>query len=231
MIEEFVREMTAEERAWLRRGTEPSPAPRTMPSDNSRETWGFAVVWILTLVAIALFGGGNVGGFVAATVVGVLMLGYRLAADARRKTRVKARNQKFIDAHTARNSAELTRALADGRVTVKRVSAVAVIVIEPLEDEGTGYVFDLGDGRVLFLKGQEYVPTEDDDESWPNTDFELVRTVVHGRFMSLVCHGTALPPLRVVPSDEVDPQKGWSEREELLEMSMDEAVRTILPDR
>ncbi|HUR06336.1 MAG TPA: hypothetical protein VM347_27565, partial [Nonomuraea sp.] len=84
-----------------------------------------------------------------------------------------------------------------------------------------------GDGRVLFLKGQDYRPTEEDDR-WPNTDFELVRTVAEGRFMSLICHGSTLPPLRVVPGDDVDPQKGWDEREEVLEMSMDEAVRTVL---
>ncbi|HEV7591346.1 MAG TPA: hypothetical protein VGO40_24750, partial [Longimicrobium sp.] len=135
-----------------------------MASGYSRETWGFAVVWILTLVGIAVMGGANKGGLAIAAAVGVLMLGYRFAAEARKKARGDARgdaqNREFIDAHQSRNSAALTRALEDGRVTVKRVSAVAVIEIEPLEDEGTGYVFDLGDGRVLFLKGQEYVPTE-----------------------------------------------------------------------
>ena len=227
MIEELVREMSPEERAWLQSGIEPSPVPRPQRSDYARETWVFAAVWILTLVVIALFGGGNVGGLVIAAAAGVVVLGYRLVAEARRKAPGNARNRDFVDAHQTRNAAELARALDDGRVTVKRVRAVAVIQIEPLEDEGTGYVFDLGDGRVLFLKGQEYVPEEDGDP-WPNTDFELVRTVVHDRLMSLVCHGAALPPLRVVPSDEVDPQKGWDEREEVLRMSMDEAVRTIL---
>src|SRR3954465_9190104 len=174
MIQEFVREMTEDERAWLRHGIEPSPVPPRMRPAYWRETRGFVVVWILTLVVIAVMGGRNKGGFAIAVAVGVLMLGSRLAAEARKKAPGNAPNQKFIDAHQARNSAELTRALEDGRVTVKRVSAVAVIEIEPLEDEGTGYVFDLGDGRVLFLKGQEYVPTEDGYDPWPNTDFELV---------------------------------------------------------
>ena len=160
----------------------------------------------------------------------MIVVGYRLAAEARRKARWQAPNRSFADAHHRRNAAELARALEDGRVAVKRVSAVAVIEIEPLEDEGTGYVFDLGDGRVLFLKGQEYVPTPDGDP-WPNTDFELVRTVVHGRFMDLICHGTALPPLRVVRRDDVDPQKGWAAREEVLRMNLDEAVRTVLRER
>jgi hypothetical protein len=40
---------------------------------------------------------------------------------------------------------------------------VAVVELEPMEDEGAGYLFDLSDGHVLFLKGQGYEPTEDDD--------------------------------------------------------------------
>jgi len=225
MIQEFVREMNAEERAWLQRGIEPSPVTRRMKSGHSRETWVFAAVWVVTLAVIASMGGANKGGLAIAAAVGVIVLGYRLAFPSGRK----APNRAFADAHQARNAAELTRARDDGRVTVKRVSAVAVVEIEPLEDEGTGYVFDLGDGRVLFLKGQHYVP--DDDDPWPNTGFEIVRTVVEDRFMSLTCHGTALSPLRVVPGDDVDPQKGWGEREEVLRMSMDEAVRTVLRER
>jgi hypothetical protein len=117
--------------------------------------------------------------------------------------------------------------LQDGRVVVKRVHAVAVVEIEPLEDEGTGYVFDLGDGRGLFLKGDDYFPA-DEDAVWPSTEFEIVRAAADGRVLDVHCHGAALPPLRVIPGDDVDPQKGWDAREEVLHMSVDEAVRTVL---
>jgi hypothetical protein len=222
VIQESVRAMSAEERASLQGAMRPPP-PAVWHSDSSRETWMLAAVWVLTLVVIAGTGGTNTGGFVVAAVAGALFIGYRFAAEAVRK----ARRREFRQAHTARMSSELSRALEDGRVMVKRVRAVAVVEIEPLEDEGTGYVFDLGDGRVLFLKGDDYFPAEE-GATWPNTDFEIVRTAAGGMILDLHCHGTALPPLRIIPRDEVDPEKGWDEREEVLEMSVDDAVRTVL---
>ena len=225
MIQEFVREMSAEERAWLQSAMRPHPAA-LWQSDSLRETWGLAAVWILTLVVIAGTGGTNTGGFVVAGAAGGLFIGYRFAAEAVQK----GRRREFHEAHTGHLSRELSRLLEDGRVAVKRVRAVAVVEIEPLEDEGTGYVFDLGDGRVLFLKGDDYVPAEE-EAPWPNTDFEIVRTADGSMLLDLHCHGTALPPLRVVPRDDVDPEKGWDEREEVLEMTLDEAVRTVLRDR
>jgi hypothetical protein len=57
---------------------------------------------------------------------------------------------------------------------------------------------------------------------------EIVRAATDGTMFGLQCHGTPLRPLRVVPRDTVDPQKGWDEREEVLPMSVDEAVRTVL---
>jgi hypothetical protein len=221
MIQEFVREMSAEERASLQSAMRPQPAG-VWQSDSSRETWGLAAVWIITLVAVALMGGANKGGFAAGAAVGALWVGYRVVAAAV----AKARRRKFQEGYAAHRSHELARVLEDGRVTVKRVRAVAVVEIEPLEDEGTGYVFDLGDGRVLFLKGDDCFPA--DEASWPNTDFEIVRAAADGRILDVHCHGTALPPLRVVPGDDVDPRKGWDAREEVLHMSVDEAVRTVL---
>jgi hypothetical protein len=223
MIEEHVRQMTAGERASLQGGMRPEPARRREPLIGP-EGWVSVAVAILGLVAVALAGGRNVGGFVLAIAAGVTYGGYRLVATGRSR----ARREQFIERYMAQRSGELARTLQDGRVTVKRVHAVAVVQIDPIEDEGTGYVFDLGDGRVLFLKGQHYDTAGDADAPWPNTDFEIVRAATDGTMLDLHCHGTALPPLRVVSRDEVDPQKGWDEREEVLEMSMDDAVRAVL---
>jgi hypothetical protein len=224
MIQEAVRALSADERAWLQSAMRPQPTG-TWQSDESRETWGLAAVWILTLVVVAWFGRMNIGGIVAAVLVGAILVGRRLVAARVRK----ARRGKFNQEHTARRSREIALVLQDGRVTVRRVCAVAVVEIEPLEDEGTGYVFDLGDGRVLFFKGDACLPT-DAEAPWPSTEFEIVRTAADGELLDVYCHGTALPPLRVVPSGDVDPERGWDEREEVLHMSMDEAVRTILRD-
>ena len=224
MIEEFVREMSAEERASLQRAMRPRPAG-VWHSDDARETWVLVAVWILALVVIALTGRRSAAGFVAALTVGGILVGRRLVKAAAGK----ARRRTFFEGYDAHRSREVARVLEDGRVTVRRVHAVAVVEIEPLEDEGTGYVFDLGDGRVLFFKA-DFVPVDDDGASWPNTDFEIVRAAAGGELLDVRCHGTALPPLRVVRHDDVDPQKGWDAREEVLPMSVDEAVRTVLRD-
>jgi hypothetical protein len=225
MIQDVVREMSAEERASLQGALRPPPTVRRQRAD-SRETWRLAAVWILTLAAIAAFGRVNVGGLVAAVVVGAVMVGYRLV----RAPVATAPRREFVERHAAQRAREIARMLEDGRVTVRRVRAVAVVEIEPLEDEGTGYVFDLGDGRVLFFKADACLPT-DAEAPWPNTEFEIVRAAANGDILDVHCHGTALPPLRTVPSDQVDPQAGWDAREEVLHMSMDEAVRTVLLDR
>ena len=227
MIQEYVREMNAEERAWLQGGLQPEPAHRrrSMLRSIEPEAWGGVVVWALTIGVVALAGGANIGGLAAAVIVGVFVVGRPLLAAVREE----ALRRKNAQAHMERRHGELARMLEDGRVVVKRVQAVAVVEIEPIEDEGYGYVFDLGDGRVLFLKGQDYPGTDMDEEMpWPNTEFEIVRTAVHSTMLDLTCHGRALPPLRVIPGDDVDPQKGWEEREEVLQMSVDEAVRSVL---
>ncbi|HYH82491.1 MAG TPA: hypothetical protein VEX86_22055 [Longimicrobium sp.] len=221
MIQESVREMNAEERVWLQKAMQPHP-PGVGHSDESRETWGLAAVWILTMVVVTVFGRVNIGGIVAAGALGAILVGYRLVRAAARN----AQRRKFFEQRDAHRNRELARVLEDGRVTVKRVRAVAVVEIEPVEDEGTGYVFDLGDGRVLFIKG-DYFPA-DIDAPWPNTAFEIVRTAADGEILDVRCHGTALPPLRVVPRNDVDPATGWDAREEVLHMSLDDAVRTVL---
>lgn len=225
MIQEFVREMSAEERSSLER------AIRFEPPGNWRYTlraigrgarWlglSGALLLMIGLAAAPLVSGGIT---VALSAVGLFML-YDFITALAEQRRLRRRRESFAPQALRK----LARILEDGRVTVKRVRALAVVEIQPIEDEGMGYVFDLGDGRVLFLKGQDF-DTPDDEAPWPNTEFEIVRTVVEGRMLGLHCHGTALPPLRVIPAADVDPQKGWDEREEVLHMTMDEAVRTVL---
>jgi hypothetical protein len=222
MIQESIREMTAEERASLQSAMQP-PAVRRRQPVITPEAWVAVGVVVLTLAVIALAGGRNKGGFAFAIIAGVAVAGYRFVAA----TRSRARHEAFIQTHTAQRHSEIARILEDGRATVKRVRAVAVVEIQPIEDEGMGYVFDLGDGRVLFLKGQDF-DVADEDAPWPNTEFEIVRAAADGTLLALRCHGAALPPLRIIPGDDLDPQKGWDEREEVLQMSMDEAVRSVL---
>jgi hypothetical protein len=225
MIEESVREMTAEERASLQSAPRPMPTRtrQTVLGSIEPETWVTAGVALVAGAGIAVVGAKSIASAVIAVTAGVALGGVPLARAALRESR----RLKFAEGYMAGRDRELAAMLEDGRVTVKRVRAVAVVEIEPIEDEGMGYVFDLGDGRVLFLKGQDY-DVADDDAPWPNTEFEIVRAATGGTMLGLLCHGAALRPLRVIPRDDVDPRKGWDEREEVLHMSMDEAMRSVL---
>lgn len=229
MIQESVRKMTADERESIRSAMRPRPARgrQSMLRSIETETWITAGVGLLTGVVIAVVGAKSLAGVVIALTAGAVIGGYPLMTAAVRESR----RLKFADTYDARRHRELAALLEDGRVTVKRVRAVAVVQIDPIEDEGYGYVYDLGDGRVLFLKGQDYPSPDDEDGPWPNTEFEIVRAATDGTMLDIHCHGTLLPPLRIVPGDDVDPRKSWDEREEVLHMSMDEVVQSVVRER
>ena len=226
MIQEYVREMTAEERASFQHSIRATPT--TLPPIRPT-TMALVAAAALTVVVAAWIGiRGLVPGGVAAALAAVGLLGlYDFIKACAADRRMLARRVSFV----AESERALARVLADGRVTVKRVRAVAVVEMEPIEDEGTGYLFDLGDGRVLFLKGQFYSPSEDEegyDPPWPNTEFEIVRTVAEGRMLDLTCHGQALAPVRIIRGDDLDPESAWAEREEVLDLTLDQAVKTVL---
>ena len=229
MITEYVREMSTGERAELQSAMQPQPLRPRQPLITA-ETWGLVLVAVLTLAIIAL-AGGNKGGLAIAGAAVVLVGAYQLVAAAVRNARTQKHASAYGDAYRARRHRELARVLEDGRVTVKRVRPVAVVELEPMEDEGSGYLFDLGDGRVLFLKGADYRPLDDGESPWPNTDFEIVRAALDNSFIDLRCHGNALPPLRIVRGEECDPQAAWDEREEVLDMNLQEAVNTVVRNR
>lgn len=224
MIQESVREMSAEERAPLRAAMQP-PARRPQPI-VTREGWLMAAVWLLVPVVLWLRGERSVGGYAGVLVLGAGIAGYHLVSTAR----ANARHRRNHAIWTTQRGGELARVLEDGRAVVTRVRAAAVVQIEPWEDEGTGYLFDLGDGRVLSMKGDDYfVDGEDQDEArWPNTDFEVVRAAADRRILGMHLHGEALPPVRIIQNGEYDAERWSNLTEGVLEMSLDDAVRSIL---
>ena len=111
---------------------------------------------------------------------------------------------------------QLEEALADARVDAVTIRPAAVVALEAFEDEGDGYVFDLGDGRLLFLKGQDLYPS-DETMPWPNTDFDLVRTHVHGFELGLTCRGEYLPPQRTIPLSHCKDEIIWDHEEAFIE--------------
>lgn len=221
MITETVREITPEERGLV------PPAARqhslTPRSPGYRTEARMLAVAAVVLAGIVIVRGVPTGsaaaGLASAMLVPIVLFISAFVRDAR--SRRSHRPRPIVP------PAPRTSVLEDGRVIVKRVQATAVVEIEELEDEGPGYLFDVGGGQVLFLKGLDY-PPYDDETAWPNSDFEIIRGYVDGEFVGMAYHGAALPPARVIRHHEVDAEAVWDEREEVLQMSLDDAVRSLL---
>ena len=137
--------------------------------------------------------------------------------------------EKFREAsdHARRTIPVCREALEENQVAVKRVIAERVIVIEASEEEGPGYLFDIGDGQLLVLIG----PNSDDvvdAAPWPNTEFEVVRTVRGDLWLGICCSGVELLPLKVVQSSDCDADFVSSTREELVTASLEDYADSLL---
>ena len=95
---------------------------------------------------------------------------------------------------------DLTASLKDGQVREVRIVTTALVDFQEEEDEGAQYAFDLGDGTVVFVTGQDFYPTR----SFPNSDFSLL--YVHAPNGNLVdlhitTHGKPLAPIRTISAE------------------------------
>ncbi len=89
--------------------------------------------------------------------------------------------------------------LADGQVEVTTVESRRAIELAGPENSWINYLFELDDGRVVFLNG----PGENDaDGPFPNSSFELTTTRVGEKFLGTRCLGVYLDPqLHRAPAD------------------------------
>ena len=98
--------------------------------------------------------------------------------------------------HMARN---LESALRRDSADVYDVRARAFVEFEEIEDEGACYAFDLGDGRIVFVSGQDFY----DAAKFPSLDFSLVYVLDEaGRTVDMLIdkRGDKAPPVRTVPA-------------------------------
>ena len=114
-----------------------------------------------------------------------------------------------------------------GEVVPSDAAAKAVIELEEFVDEGGGYIFDIGDGQVLFLKGQQYFPVND-EMPWPNTSFEIVRTNPGNRWVGIFCYGGELPPIRTIETSECNEDVVWAEHEEIADGDLESFAKSLL---
>jgi len=117
----------------------------------------------------------------------------------------------------------------DGIVTVKTVSATAVIELEELE-EGSGYIFDIGEGRSLLLKGRRYFPVAD-DMPWPNSGFEIVRSVDGKVLVGILCSGSALEPVRTIAISDCKDGIAFEDCERVVPGRADHILANIVRDK
>jgi hypothetical protein len=111
---------------------------------------------------------------------------------------------------------------------VLRVTATQVAVIEQSEDEGSAYIYDLGDGSCLFLRGDEYAPG--DNDPWPARRFQVVRTAWSGWFLGVFGAEEPLEPVLTIPMSEMPESFAFSEEprsETILPGSPDEVLTKL----
>lgn len=142
------------------------------------------VLWILTLLA-------SDASWVAVTAFWAAA-GTLLALWVRRDQRPDGFSLEAM-------AAETDSALRRGEAEVYDIAARRYVEFEEVEDEGACWAFELGDGRVAFLAGQEMYAAP----GFPSLDFSLVYPLDgRGRAVDLWIEprGEPVPPARVIPA-------------------------------
>jgi hypothetical protein len=94
---------------------------------------------------------------------------------------------------------DLESALRRDAADVYDVRAQAFVEFEEIEDEGACFAFDLGDGRLVFVSGQEFYAAA----RWPSLDFSLVYVLdEQERVVEMLIdkRGDKASPVRTVPA-------------------------------
>lgn len=93
----------------------------------------------------------------------------------------------------------LDSALKRNAADVYDVRATAFAEFEEIEDEGACYAFDLEDGRLVFIAGQEFYP----GARFPSLDFSLVYVLGENDQpvdMLIEKRGSKATPARIIPA-------------------------------
>ena len=226
MIKEAVRSLRDPERRCLQERLK-AQCPVT-----GRDTAKWAFIWAGGLVMLGLSAagliafrpnpvlGGIVGGILF--VAGIICL-YALIAVLSGFF-----HWRRVYRDVAKNTAPLIRrALEEDRCLSRDVTASEVYEIEEFEDEGPGYIFAIGDGKSLVLKGQKYAP-EEDQMPWPARAFSLVRSPDKSLWIGLFSSGAEMPPARTIKMEECLDEFVWSEREDVLDGQPEDVFRGIM---
>jgi hypothetical protein len=226
MYQETVRRMNDRERDVLRA----SLSAESPVSGRGTVKWIF--VWLGGLVFLASLAaglialkpppvaGGLVGGLLGVLAIVCIYALIALVESFFHRRRVWGKMQR--DTFPA-----LRKALAEGKVHSKQVITSEVIEIVEFEDEGSAYIFDIGNGQSLLLKGQRYVPVHD-AMPWPAAEFEIVRSADGELRIGLFSTGKTLMPLRSLAMADCPDDFVWSEREDVLPGNLQAVLQSLL---
>jgi hypothetical protein len=225
LFQEYVRDMSDEERAELQGRIAAKASPSALAAAKQVALWAFGLVlcavlgFAVVISGLPVIANGIFGGLlVVAAIVCLYAIIALIGAYIRERRMYLDVERDWVPA--------ARKALAANKVSVKRVESSSVITIEPFDDEGEGYVFDIGDGRVVFLKGDEYFPVHD-NMSWPNSEFEIVRCIDEAVWVGLFCYGQELIPARVIEEATYSDDVLWDNHEDIVEADMDDFVAQI----
>ncbi len=226
MYEELTRNMNEQERVLLRELTL-SNSPVTLA-----ETLKWLAVWVGGLLLCGLVAtawimlephpiiGGIVGGPIA--IAGIVCF-YAIITLISGYSHWTRHYHHFVRSVIP----EIKSALNDGQVFVKKITAEAVIEIIDFDNERPGYIYDVGNGKILFLKGQRFYP-DNPDMSWPNSEFEIVRTVHGNMWIGIFCSGTELNPIQKYDSSEYIYEVAWNDYEDILIGNVEQFAMSII---
>jgi hypothetical protein len=96
-------------------------------------------------------------------------------------------------------AADLESALKTNTADVYDIRARSVVEFEEIEDEGACYAFELADGRVVFVAGQEFY----ESARFPSLDFSLVYVLGERQSavdMFIEKRGGKVAPARKIPA-------------------------------
>jgi hypothetical protein len=213
MLDTFQRQLTEAERRSLTRTLE---SGGTIPSMSviffSLGFLGVAALSFIGLIAMgprkasghAESGLGNARLWVASIV---LLLGLSAAANLIGGLSRRRKSARRFETETA---TRIRAALADGRATVRHVTSDRVVVVEEFEDEGSAYIFDLGDDTSLYLRGGQYFP-EDEGAPWPARSFEMVSSTLNHYWVGIFAAEGTPAQIRTVQMEEMPETFVWSD--------------------
>ncbi len=99
---------------------------------------------------------------------------------------------------------KLREALDENRVEVTRYQAHGAI---SLVDEHPGWIFDLGGGQLLYLRGIDAYPDNvKGEDGWPCSRFETAWIPAAGTWLGTEALGPGLPSVPLVDPSELDPE-------------------------